>query len=952
MSRLENPFKLTPAPATQFVGRHDILKRWQDRLTPESDAWINAQSWLIIGSGGMGKTSLLNKMAKVAQDDFNAYVVYLDLGHYRQLDREEDFFHYLDTHLPPAKKWSSRLRRWFGLPVDASTGQLTAKFLSLLSHFAVAFSHVDWGGLGFEFSPPGNKSKQSAGFGLRLIQAFNSLAILSEEQDRPVVILIDQVGKIHDAYRWLLVGYQFLQFAERIHLHKVSNIICGFSLRPERKGLLEYELEYYLRTPLFKKDVYQVEHVHPFQEQEAKIAVIERTKGKIGWGYSIAGKIAKVLNTSVGIDPYHAILGASAIWEYLYSGNDQKYPSELDDATVYEIVRQGHGYLLDNVRRSSATQWAVLSLLSFYPVGLTVDAITEQLNHRKKNLSIQEVEQAVAALSDQAGHRLLDNTPNALPPKYSVSHDILRKYLQEMLPVEEKIRQQVQRLLDDGVWRHENDLSAAPFSQWDLTKLWQHNTQLSFGIGSWKAIVNSELNVEETKLPQWVDHYPAAIELTLSKLDRTNIKSLVDFRFYLITAYIHPTRERLAEILKYALNAHHPEYAVRAAEILYELGEQSISLSALKHFAFRNFGISNEGCTLAVVALGRLLEGQEDVLSAFSEITQRKRVPKSVMMQSVVSLQQIGEPALTLLKEIAQNSQDKEVCLRSAKALEQLGERDIALSLLSSLLKETAEKVTELKLHMQAAIFLGELGERDIALPILYSVLNELPLAKHPWDFWLILQAAKGLAHLGEQKLSLPVLNELAQKSGDEHLRLEAAKALEKLGERDLALSTLHNLAQNSLMMRMDAIATLELIGEPALPVLSEIVQNSNYATVIARAGLALGQLGQRDLALSTLNWLVQNANSERGRAQAAIALAECGERDIALSVLGEMARNVKSKSLDPDVIEALGKFGEVALPLLIPISWHGNGERNAESATLNSVNILKTQINDWQKPT
>lgn len=280
MSRLENPFKLTPATVNEFVGREDIMDRWKERLTANSDAWNNTQSWLVVGSGGVGKTSLLTKMSQVAREDYNAHVVYLDLGHFRQLDREDDFFNYLEMKLPPAQKWSSRLRRLFDLPADASTGQVAGKFLSLLSHFAVAFSHVNWDGLGLEFSPGEKGEKRPSGFGMQLIQAFNSLAILSEEQDRPVVLLIDQVGKIHDSYRWLLVGYQYLKLAERIHHYQICNIICVFSLRPERKGLLEYELEYYLRTTLFKNNVYRFEYLHPFRRQEAMTAVIQRAKGQ------------------------------------------------------------------------------------------------------------------------------------------------------------------------------------------------------------------------------------------------------------------------------------------------------------------------------------------------------------------------------------------------------------------------------------------------------------------------------------------------------------------------------------------------------------------------------------------------------------------------------------------------------------------------------------------------
>lgn len=143
MSGLENPFKLTPASPTEFIGRDEILLRWEERLTPNSETWNNAVGWLVVGSGGVGKTSLLNKMARVAQV-YDAHVIQLDLGHYRQLDREEDFFSFLNTHLPPAQKMSSRMRHLLDLPADATTAQVNLKFLSLLSHFAPILIGGGW----------------------------------------------------------------------------------------------------------------------------------------------------------------------------------------------------------------------------------------------------------------------------------------------------------------------------------------------------------------------------------------------------------------------------------------------------------------------------------------------------------------------------------------------------------------------------------------------------------------------------------------------------------------------------------------------------------------------------------------------------------------------------------------------------------------------------------------
>jgi HEAT repeat protein len=932
MSGLDNPFKLTPATATQFVGRQDILLRWQERLTPDSEAWASGQSWLVIGSGGVGKTSLLNKMRQVAEDDFKAHVVSLDLGHYRQLDREGDFFHFLDIHLPPAQKWSSRLRHWFNLPADASTGQVATKFLSLLSHFAVAFSHVNWDGLGLEFSPPGVDSSQPSGFGLRLVKAFNTLASLSEEQDRPVVLLVDQVGKVHDAYRWLLVGYQLLQLAERIHHSKTSNIICVFSLRPERKGLLEYDLEYYLRAPLFKDAVYHMEHLHPFRQQEAITAVIERSKGKKGWGYLIAGKIARTLNASTGIDPYQVIVGAAAVWEHLYRGEEEKHPYELDDTAVYDIVRQGHGYLLESVRRRSATQWTVLSLLSFHPAGLTVDDITKQLNRRHKNLSLQEAEQAVAALSDQAGYRLLHMVSDANPALYMLAHDILREYLQRELPLKERMREQAQKLLDDGAWRYEYNLGAVPFNQQDLELLWQYRTQLSFSPMSWKAIAECELYIDKTRLLLWAAQYPEEIKTALTQIDRKRSKLLQEFRYLLLTAYLYPTSNSLSGLLSWvAQNAQSDGMRWQAAEALVQLGERNVTLSMLSELAQngQDAGMRYQ----AAEALAKLGE-RGLALSVLSELAQNAQ-DEGMRYQATEALVKLGEREvpLSVLKDLAQNGQDDGIRQRATQALGQIGEPAL------SILRDLAQNAWDYLVRRQAIEALGQLGEQDVTLSVLRDlaqsdrderVVRQRPaqaprqlsvtalsrLAQHDQDDWTRQQAAKALMKLGERNIALTVLSELAQYAWDDKVRWWSTEALGQLGEP--ALSALSELAQNAQddLLRRQATEALVKMGLPALLVLSELAQNAQDYWVRRQATEALVKLGEP--ALSALSELAQNAQDDWVRWQATEALVKLGELDVTLSVLSELAHDAQDYWVRRQATEILGQLGEQALVLSV----------------------------------
>lgn len=936
MSGLDNPFNLQPAPITQFVGRSEILERWKQRLTPGSDDWNNSQSWLIIGNGGVGKTSLVHKMSHLAQSTVNAHVINLDLGHYRQLNRDEDFFYFLDTHLPPAQRWSSRLRVWLDLPPGAPEGEVNRKFLSLLSNLALAFA-PGGSSLGGELdlSFLRQESGQPSAFGLRLVQAFNTLAILSEEQkDRPVVLLVDQMGKIHDAYRWLLVGHQLLQMAERIYHHKTSNIICVFVLRPERKGLLEHELEYYLRTPLFKSNVFHTEHLHPFQQHEAVWAIVERTKGKTGWDYSLAGKITRALNASLGIDPYHVIVGAAALWDHLYSGDEQKLPHELADTDVYEIVSQGHSYQLESVRRRSATQWAILSLLSYYPSGLDVETITQHLNNHQKNLSLHEVEQAIGVLSNQAGYRLLDATFATLPVRYTLAHDILREQLQRQLPPEERLNELVQKLLDDGSWQYKNHFSEAPFNEQNLALLWQHSAQLLFSTASWEAIVNSELNVNETRLVQWMTHYPNEIQLAVIKLEKARIAPYSSFGHQLIVAYIHPSRRTLFEVLRVLLYKMENIYRMensplrqRVMEELAEIGELDVTIPMLSEL------VKGDRVALARRQAAETLAkiGERDAaIPVLVELAQSAR-EQEVRQQSAEALAKLGERdvSVLVLTELAQSAREQKVRVRAIETIVMLVEQAAAIPVLMGL----AQSANDLQIRKRAIEALAKLGERDVSTPFLVA------LAQSSRDQQIQQVVAEALAKIGEREVSIPILTKLAQSTGTHDVYAKTVEEIRKIADKDLS-----NLARLAESARDDTFhgKVTEIwtqLDEPTKAMLSTLANNTQKKEDRTRleAARVLAKIGERAVSMPVLSELAQDSEEEWVRLQAIEVFSRIDEHDIALPILENLAQNAKDVQIRQQAVEAIAEISErdASMPML----W------DWEDANVNFSLTIKTQV-------
>lgn len=969
-----NPFKLTPATVSQFVGRDDILQAWEERLTPGSEAWAKGQSWLVIGKGGVGKTSLLNTMRQSA-GDVGAYVPkMLDLGRFRELDREEDFLYFLKDWLPPAQKASSRIRTWFGLDPNASSDKLAAEMFKLAANFAVSFAPGDWGGLGL-VPDLKRESEPVAAFVPRLAQAFESLAYLSEEQeDRPVVLLVDQVGKAHDSHVWRLVAYQLLQLAIRAWQAECSNVAFVFSMRPERKGMLEDDIHYYTGDDLFRSEAFVPMRLHPLREQEAKDLVVKRTTGVIGWNREFVGKITRVLGESgdQSIEPYEVVLAGAAAWEYLANQSELQL-SDLEDSQVREIVRNRHDALLQRVR--NPTQRNILLLLASYPSGLTLEEITKQLNRRSLNLSMAEVVQAVMELGGKEGVRLLNASDGPEPKRYALSHDNLREYLLREMPVEERELERARRVLREGTERYVARLSQAPFSEHELELLWVHRRLVALVDDSWEAIVGSALELDPTWIAKLISEYPEEVRRATAKLEypagelRKRRRQLLTLG--LILNDVSGKRELFREL---ALGNSNGELRLWAAAALGKLGEADVAVTVLRElmewtesFIFRHemvadvlgwlgepavealseiaLSAEDEGVRLAAAqALGRL--GSNEVAQqVLWELAQK---PYSTLERALAAraLEQFGQTkaAAEFLLRFALQADDENMIGFAASFLFDLQVSTFTIRALHVLVNQTNVDVVRKKAALRlaelgepaseamvqlarksddelvrgiTATALGRLGQRELAIEVLRKLAVEGESGSVRW------RAAEVVDELGEREDHAFALEILAKVSRDlrwkASVRQGAAEALSRVGDVEAAVEVLGELAlqasaPDEFTARRSAIDALVEIGLPARAVLKSLALQASDEGVRIRAAKALGGLGDSELAIAVLRDLAHQGQEEEFRLTAAKALCELQDLKVARDVLNEIAQNGQEAIVRAKSAEVLGGLGEVKL--------------------------------------
>ncbi|HEX2028913.1 MAG TPA: HEAT repeat domain-containing protein [Nitriliruptorales bacterium] len=317
--------------------------------------------------------------------------------------------------------------------------------------------------------------------------------------------------------------------------------------------------------------------------------------------------------------------------------------------------------------------------------------------------------------------------------------------------------------------------------------------------------------------------------------------------------------------------------------------------------------------------------------------------------EAVRALGRMGPAAVETLDVVARTDDDPRVRAEAARALGQLGERRaaaqvlgevardaddlveglVAVGALTQLGPEAVEALIEVArsaevglVRHEAARALAPLGERRVAV----EVLSELALTdgsgfRH--------EAAEDLAQLGRTPMALAVLSEVARSYGDPQVRREAAQALRRLGA--VAVETLRDVARTGedLSVRQEAAQALAEQGERqlAVQVLTEVAHTADLGADAAQTRVevaeTLGQLGEHEVAVTTLTEVAHASRYPWVRSRAAAALERLGERGVAVDVLSELARTSDDSSLRWRAAKALAELGErqAAIDVLVEVA-------------------------------
>ena len=988
---MENPYGLDLATGKNFIGRTDILASWRDRLTPGSDTWDSAKSWMVVGAGGMGKTSLLHKLNRVAEDEFKAYTIPIDLGRLRDIGDIDDLFAILSTAIPKAKQPGTILRKWFGLqpnaPLSDLVGQIAGELLNQGTSFAMGLA----GAGAIKIANFREKPSERQGTAHRLVQLLDNLSLISEEQENPVIVILDQFGKCYDHPTWAYIAGMFLGLCKVTHSKSASSIFFVVSFRPEQEGLLHH-----IDRSFFKEDIFTPIDLSPLKYEEAIEAIAVRGEGYIDT--NLARRIVEEVNYRGPLDPYTIQLSSMAVWNFIAGGEHWHSPKDLEDDTekLRSIIRQGHDQIIHPFIQDPVL-WGILVQLSQSQVGLNLSELRSRLS-AEHNLSTSEVKSAVDSLLSPpgTGYRLLTEIRRKnLPSHYVLAHDLLRDYILSIIPEDQRLIAQATRTLEYGLWQYQEQ--GELLADWELELLWNVHPNLTFKPEHWGMVIKSELPLGNRRLFRWYHNYSEEIRASCKEYSQDSGKNTFDIRLFLFLFFISlfsnqsPIRSgqssqyqemsdgsfrtvsdltKLAEITLpiFAELAHRTEdddVRLEAAKILAQLGDKGTALLMLSELA--RSGILNYLCLEAVIAVGQLGD-KETALPILSELAQNGKTNYFLRVRAAIAVGQLGdkETALPILFELVHS--DSHIRLQTIKILEQLGDNAIALPILSELAqngrnnyvrveaaiavgqlgdKETALPIlSELArtgetnyLRVEAAIAVGQLGDKETALPILSE------LARTGQDYYLRVEAAKAVGQLGKKKITLPILSELAQNAGVDSYRLEAAKAVGQLGKKKIALPILAELARSGKTnyVRVEAAIAVEQLGKKgiALPILFELAQNAEFDSYRLEAAEALGRLGYKEIALPILAELAQSLKDYEGHVQAVEALRQLGDAETALLVLAERARTHEHIYERLWGAKRLADLGGKEIALQILIQLQHAGDENFRAETIKAIAML-----------
>lgn len=461
---MNNPYTPFAPTLKNFFGRGDVLDAFSARLTPGTANYRDSRHILIVGVGGIGKTSLLRKLEARVHDSSvsKAYCVSIDWG---------DFLYDLSgllgemyAQLPEKHGARGGLKRLVNMPPSATTKSFFTRISQGLRD-GVAI------GIGF---PPSISVEFSPGTFFGRLEHPQSLvrqcAILCDcvlaslpRLDGTLVILIDQLGKISEVPGGFILMRSLLELVKSSAGN--SKLLVVAAVRPERKGVLEH---------WFREDVFHPEHfarfpLYPLDIPAARQVITEPAARE---GVILSNSLVDTALAKAGRHPYFLQLACFRIWKYLASEDKfQESPVELEEGEISELVREGQRAVFADF--GPEEQFLLKLLALAWPVPLTTLEIKEKTEAAGK-IHLIDVDHFLQLL---VSHKHRPVKFHEAQKAFSITHDLFAEYIRRHECNEEQRELAVlQRLIDSAPQFYE--MTAALVTASQLAKLWQYREAL------------------------------------------------------------------------------------------------------------------------------------------------------------------------------------------------------------------------------------------------------------------------------------------------------------------------------------------------------------------------------------------------------------------------------------------------------------------------------------------
>jgi hypothetical protein len=493
---MPNPYTpFTPA-INNFFGREYILAALCHRLEPDSEDYRLARHFLLVGDGGIGKTSLLKRMKREIQQGRRAVcTIDIDIGDY-SFDLAgliED----LNSQIPRAGRLSSRAKIGLGLSPRVSKREVFNRLVQgFRDSIAIGFPPTIQMTPGVFFQDV----RHGEGLARKLASWCGDLLQLSAESSGAIAILIDQMGKLLEMPGGLLVAQSLAELMTEAVEHHLSNILLVMAIRPEQKGTLEH---------CFRQEIFHPRYViriplYPLGWEAARKAISEPARGE---GVFLETGFVEEMLKHCGDHPYFLQIACYRLWEHLADkGLLYQIPIKLSESEVEQVIREGQSAMFRDF--SPEEQYLLKVLALSWSVPLT----RMQLKEKIEEIGHMHIVSVDSVLTELIGHKHRPIKYHEATKAYSLAHDLFAEYiLRNECSQEQREVAVLQSVLDNAPRVYE--ITGALLTEAQLELIWSCRDRLT-----WKKECIPVVIVSEAKsvgfAGRWAEWFLSSAEST------------------------------------------------------------------------------------------------------------------------------------------------------------------------------------------------------------------------------------------------------------------------------------------------------------------------------------------------------------------------------------------------------------------------------------------------------